>query len=45
MYFLPQEIGTVHFGDFLFSSMLLKLDTTLVKKEYGELVQHKERDN
>lgn len=44
MYFLPQDIGTVHLGD-LFSSMLLKLDTTLEREEYGELGPHKEKDN
>lgn len=45
MYFLPQKIGTVHLGNFLFSSMLLKLDTTLMREEYRELEQHKEKDN
>lgn len=44
MYFLAQKIGTVHLGNFPFSCMLLKLDTTLMREEYGELEQHKEKD-
>lgn len=41
-YFLPQERGAVHlWGGLLFSSKLLKLDTTLVREEDGALGQHK----